>query len=195
MRDLKKEVLIKKFLRRFFNGKLIFRRFILIILDIILIIGSLICSSLLVGEGSNSLFYTEYFWIIPTLLFNALIIYISTGHYRGISRYVGTRSSYSFVYRNITLIISIFLVGKVCNFNIPSIRQLLILLILLVVSTGGLRIILRDFFISLKLLSNNSANVIIYGAGEAGAQLEAALKLAGNKKVIFFVDDNKVFAR
>ena len=56
---------------------------------------------------------------------------------------------------------------------------------LLVVSTGGLRIILRDLFIRLKLLSNNSANVIIYGAGEAGAQLEAALKLSGNKKIIF----------
>ena len=85
-----------------------------------------------------------------------------------------------------------FLVGKIFNFNIPSLRQLFILfLILLVISTGGLRIILRDLFISLKLLSNNSANVVIYGAGEAGAQLEAALKLAGNKKVIFFVDDNK----
>ena len=37
---------------------------------------------------------------------------------------------------------------------------------------------------NLKLLSSNTSNVIIYGAGEAGAQLEAALKLAGNKKVI-----------
>ena len=185
MRYLKKELLIKQLLSSFFNGKLIFRRFILIILDVILIIGSLFCSYSLVGEGSSYLFFKEYFWIFPTLLFNALTIYIFTGHYRGISRYVGTRSSYSFVYRNIILIISIYIVGKICNFNIPSIRQLLILLMLLVVFTGGLRIILRDLFIRLKLLSNNSANVIIYGAGEAGAQLEAALKLSGDKKVIF----------
>ncbi len=191
MREFKKEVLIKKFLRNFFNGKLIFRRFILIILDIMLIIGSLICSSLLLGEGTYFLFSKEYFWILPILLLNALIIYFFTGQYKGISRYVGTRSSYSFVSRNIFLISSVFLVGKIFSFSIPNTSQLFILLILLVISTGGSRIILRDLFISLKLLSNNSSNVIIYGAGEAGAQLEAALKLAGNKKVIFFVDDNE----
>ena len=159
--------------------------------SVILIIGSLICSSLLLGQGTYFLFIKEYFWILPILLFNALIIYILTGQYKGISRYVGTRSSYSFVSRNIILICSVILVGIIFNFNIPNISQLFILLILLVISTGGLRIILRDLFISLKLLSNNSASVVIYGAGEAGAQLEAALKLAGNKKVIFFVDDNK----
>ena len=70
MRNFKKEELIKKFLRKLFNGKLIFRRFILIILDIMLIIGSLICSSLLVGEGSSLLFNKEYFWILPILIFN-----------------------------------------------------------------------------------------------------------------------------
>ena len=60
MRELKKEVLIKKFLRNFFNGKLIFRRFILIILDIILITGSLISSSLLLGEGTYFLFISVF---------------------------------------------------------------------------------------------------------------------------------------
>ena len=190
MTKFKKKELIKKFLNRLFNGKLIFRRLILIILDIFLIIGSLICSSLLVGDGTYLLFSKEYFWILPILLFNALIIYFFTGQYRGISRYVGTTSSYSFVSRNITLISSIFLVGKVFNFNVPKVSQFFILLILLIISTGGLRIILRDLFINLKLLSSNTANVVIYGAGEAGAQLEAALKLAGNKKVICFVDDN-----
>ena len=70
MRGFKKEVLIKKFLRNLFNGKLIFRRFILIILDVILIIGSLICSSLLLRQGTYFLFIKEYFWVLPILLFN-----------------------------------------------------------------------------------------------------------------------------
>ena len=191
MPKLEKKVFIKKFLNRLFSGKLVFRRFILIIFDIILILISLICTSLLVGEGTYLLLTKEYFWILPTLLLNALIIYIFTGQYKGISRYVGTRSSYSFVYRNVILICSILLIGKVFNFIIPNLSQLFILLILLIISTGGLRIILRDLFMNLKLLSSNTSNVIIYGAGEAGAQLEAALKLVGNKKVIYFIDDNK----
>ena len=127
MREFKKELLIKKFLRNFFNGKLIFRRFILIILDIILITGSLIFSSLLLGEGTSFLFSKEYFWILPTLLSNALIIYFLTGQYKGISRYVGTRSSYSFVSRNVILIFSVYLVGKILNLSVPDTYLLFIL--------------------------------------------------------------------
>ena len=37
--------------------------------------------------------------------------------------------------------------------------------------------------------------VVIYGAGEAGAQLAAALRLAGNYKIVCFLDDNSDYWR
>ena len=54
-----------------------------------------------------------------------------------------------------------------------------------------MRFALRD--VLLNLYSNQhkqQLRVAIYGAGEAGAQLSAALRLAGNHKIVTFFDDN-----
>ena len=37
------------------------------------------------------------------------------------------------------------------------------------------------------------SRVAIYGAGEAGAQLAAALRLAGNQRIVTFLDDNPAY--
>ena len=45
---------------------------------------------------------------------------------------------------------------------------------------------LRDVLLNLRSTHHNQQRVAIYGAGEAGAQLAAALRLAGNHRIVAF---------
>ena len=57
--------------------------------------------------------------------------------------------------------------------------------------TGAVRFGLRDLLLSLRtVLHKDMVRVAIYGAGEAGAQLAASLRLAGNHQIITFLDDD-----
>ena len=59
--------------------------------------------------------------------------------------------------------------------------------------TGAVRFVLRDLLLSLRSATpKQMVRVCIYGAGEAGAQLSAALRLAGNHQIVTFVDDAPV---
>ena len=65
---------------------------------------------------------------------------------------------------------------------------------LLTAFTGAVRFALRDLLLNLRSIQHKQQlRVAIYGAGEAGAQLAAALRLAGNHKIITFIDDNPVY--
>ena len=63
--------------------------------------------------------------------------------------------------------------------------------LLLTAFTGVIRFVLRDLLLNLRSIQHQQQlRVAIYGAGEAGAQLAAALRLAGNHKIVLFLDDN-----
>ena len=66
-----------------------------------------------------------------------------------------------------------------------------LLWLLLTGFTGAVRFGLRDLLLSLRtVLHKDMVRVAIYGAGEAGAQLAASLRLAGNHQIITFLDDD-----
>ena len=52
---------------------------------------------------------------------------------------------------------------------------------------------LRDLLLNLRHSAQAAVRVAIYGAGEAGAQLAAALRLAGNHRIVTFLDDNPAY--
>ena len=55
---------------------------------------------------------------------------------------------------------------------------------------------MRDLLINLRSVEyKKQSRVAIYGAGEAGAQLAAALRLAGNHRIVCFLDDNPAYWR
>ena len=54
--------------------------------------------------------------------------------------------------------------------------------------TGVLRVALRDVLVKFRFTQHaQKLRVAIYGAGEAGAQLGAALRLTGNHKIVTFL--------
>ena len=57
-----------------------------------------------------------------------------------------------------------------------------------------MRFALRDLLLNLSSTQHqHQLRVAIYGAGAAGAQLAAALRLAGNHKIVTFLDDNPAY--
>ena len=88
----------------------------------------------------------------------------------------------------------LFFIGRCwvfISFSSPPRSSWFLLWFVLTGFTGAVRFALRDLLLSLSSVVNKqTVAVVIYGAGEAGAQLAAALRLAGNHQIISFLDDS-----
>ena len=168
------------------------RRFILGIIDFILIIFSLfIVSESFVKYAENSSFFSFNFNIL-FLAICGIILYVLTGQYTSLTRYATSKTAYYLALRNFILVVFIFFFLKVIGIEVIYSNNIVILWLLLICTTGGVRFVLRDFLYLLNKsnLKVSSSNAIIYGAGEAGVELFVSLK-NNYKNVVCFIDDNK----
>ena len=118
-------------------------------------------------------------------------LYAFTGQYKGLTRYVGSASFYRLAGRNGLLVLLLAAIGVLGGFPMPPRISWILLWMLLTGFTGFVRFALRDVLLNLRSTHHNQQlRVAIYGAGEAGAQLAAALRLAGNHRIVAFLDDN-----
>jgi FlaA1/EpsC-like NDP-sugar epimerase len=130
------------------------------------------------------------FWLLPAVLLVGLPLYAFTGQYKGLTRYVGSRALYRLGGRNGLLVLLLAATGVMLRLPMPPRSSWILLWLLLTGFTGAVRFALRDLLLSLRSVSQRQMmRVAIYGAGEAGAQLAAALRLAGNHQIITFLDD------
>ena len=115
-------------------------------------------------------------------------LYAFTGQYKGLTRYVGSKALYRLAGRNGLLVLLLAGIGVMLRLPMP--RSSRFCWLLLTGLTGAVRFALRDLLLSLRSVAEKQmVRVAIYGAGEAGAQLAAALRLAGNHQIITFFDD------
>ena len=179
------EILVK-FISNF-SSKI--RKIILIILDLFMIIISNELVIWLLPE--SSIYYDSNLFFKPFLIFISLSIYIFTGQYRSLSRYIGSRNIYIISLRNFTIIILLILLNSnFLNLTI-SLKYYILLWVLSTIFIGTSKFIFRDILLSgsiSKLRKNNV--VMIYGAGRLGAQLASILKLEGFI-IEAFIDDDK----
>ena len=132
-------------------------------------------------------------WLLPAVLLVGLPLYAFTGQYKGLTRYVGSRALYRLAGRNGLLVLLLAATGVMLRLPMPPRSSWILLWLLLTVFTGAVRFALRDLLLSLRSVSHKQmVRVAIYGAGEAGAQLAAALRLAGNHQIVSFLDDAPV---
>ncbi len=166
-----------------------YRKIILMIFDLILINISLLISIFL---SNRNFFYSNIDQIISINIFSSVLgltLYSLTGNYKSLMFYFGISSLYSILIRNILFLFFI----NIYFYLFSNFRFLLLLNLNFFITLSLLillsRLILRDLFrySSIKLRSSLK-RVIIYGAGSAGAQLEASLKLGGKYEVKGFVD-------
>ena len=129
-------------------------------------------------------------WLLPASLLVGLPIYAFTGQYKGLTRYVGSRSFYRLAGRNGLLVLLLAGTGVLFRFPMPPRSSWILIWLLLTGFTGALRFTLRDLLLSMRSVGQkNLVRVAIYGAGEAGAQLAASLRLADNYQIVTFLDD------
>ena len=138
-------------------------------------------------------FLADGLWLLPAVLLVGLPLYAFTGQYKSLTRYAGSRALYRLACRNGLLVLLLAGIGVMLRFPLPPRSSWILLWLLLTGFTGAVRFALRDLLLSLRSVSQKQmVRVAIYGAGEAGAQLAAALRLAGNHQIITFLDDSPI---
>jgi FlaA1/EpsC-like NDP-sugar epimerase len=134
--------------------------------------------------------FVEGLWLLPAVWLIGLPLYALSGQYKGLTRYVGSLVLYRLAGRNGLLVLLLALTGVVLRLPLPPRSSWLLLWVLLTGFTGAVRFALRDVLLSLQNKPRHALiRVAIYGAGAAGVQLAAALRLAGSHSVELFVDD------
>ena len=131
-------------------------------------------------------------WMVAALWIFGLPLLVLTGQYKGLTRYVGSRSLYQMSVRMAVLTLVLLAVGVLLRLPLPP-RSCWILFWVLASAMGGaLRFSLRDvlFRISSRQTWASSQRVVIYGAGAAGIQLGASLQHSGTHRLLAFVDDD-----
>jgi FlaA1/EpsC-like NDP-sugar epimerase len=143
-------------------------------------------------------------WLFLLAPLIAIPIFIKLGLYRAIVRYIGLDALWT-IFKAISLFTLIFATVVVLSGPYSGLvpRTIYIInAILLFISIGGLRLYARWLFISST--QKNVADldnkryippVLIYGAGRAGAQLSALLKMGRQLRPVAFIDDEPTLYR
>ena len=129
-------------------------------------------------------------WMVLAALLIGLPLYAFTGQYKGLTRYVGSAALYRLAARNALLVLIMSALGVMLRLPMPPRSSWLLLWLLLTGFTGSVRFALRDILLNQRVMSSQRmTRVLIYGAGDAGAQLAASLQRTGTHQVVAFIDD------
>ena len=171
------------------------RRALLIVIDSFLLPLSVWLSFWLrLADPFHPAFTATGGWMLIAVVLVGMPLYAFTAQYKGLTRYVGSSSFYLLAARNGLLVLLVAGFGVMLRLPMPARSSWILLWLLLTVFTGAVRFALRYVLLNLRSQQHRQQlRVAIYGAGEAGAQLGAALRLAGNHKIVTFLDDNPEF--
>ena len=170
----------------------VLRRFLLMGLDALLLpLAVWLSFWLRLANPFHPTFMAAGSWLLMAVLLVGLPLYVFTGQYKGLTRYVGSAAFYRLAGRNGLLVLLLAAIGVMLRLPMPPRSSWILLWLLLTGFTGAVRFALRDVLLNLSSTQHKQPlRVAIYGAGEAGAQLAAALRLADNHKIVTFLDDN-----
>ena len=167
----------------------IFRKLIFILAD---------CQNLILSLAISSWFLKYnldlreiYLYTLPVAIF----IFIFTGQYKGLSRYVGSPDLYKISLRNLFLFLyQIFIFNQ--RLTLSFLKLLLLNFIIYTILSGIFRFLLRDLLTKIYFNENFQnakikKRVLIYGAGSAGGQLAASLRHNNVYQIFGFLDDSK----
>ena len=167
------------------------RRAIILLIDILC---NSICFNyyLYVFSNLNFLNYPlVYLKLYLSFILISTLIYLFTGHYKGLSRYVDGSSFYFIALRNFFISFFVLISGSYLDLRFITSANVLILFLTSTFLVTSTRIILKKI-INFNSIKNQRIikHIVIYGGGAAGAQLGASLKLSPHHKVLFYVDDS-----
>ena len=129
-------------------------------------------------------------WLFPLAVLILIPAFALAGLYRPILRYADETLLHAIVIGASGGVLLMMAVWVFLRQGIVPRSSWLILWLVLVALIGGGRLLLRRYLRRHFRLNAPRAPVIIYGAGEAGAQLVQALRYSAEFEPVAFVDDN-----
>ena len=132
-------------------------------------------------------------WLFLSISIFSTLTNFFSGFYLNITRFIGSQTYYKFAKINLIVIFFIYFFGKFLNFRLPSIFSFLKLYIISTSLIFFIRIFIRDLVMKYSKNKNINNSIGIYGAGAAGTQLLASLKLSRLNIIAFFDDNPKLW--
>ena len=144
------------------------------------------------GDFSESILYmTTNWWLYLLLPFITTFFFIRSGLYRAVLKYIGFKLIIN-TFRATTL--SYLFIILVLFFYDPNQFPRSILLTFWFISNVLLimsRFLFKGILYSWDSFQLDRKNILIYGAGKAGAQISESLKKSNDYNVVGFIDDDK----
>ncbi len=184
--------LLKQFIRFLFYLHPIYRRFLLVFIDTVLLIFGVWITFWLQLNNLDEISKIEIIkWLSPSIFILGISIFALTGQYFGLTKYSSSNGFYRLSIRNLILVITLYLAGKIFSKQLPPLKSFLLLWLIITVLLASIRLIIRDVFLNFrKPTKGNIPSAAIYGAGSAGAQLALSLRMNREYKIKAFIDDN-----
>ena len=167
------------------------RLLFLISIDSFLISFAIFLSLIITNQFLINDYLNKFFWMLPTSILIGIPTFIISSQYKNLSKYLRSKTIYDLFFINSIFLTIVFFIGKTFNLYLPKFGTWIIILVFLTGLLGFMRFALRDFLIFLNTSNKKINKVVIYGAGSAGAQLAASLRLTKKYKILFFVDDDE----
>jgi len=134
---------------------------------------------------------TEYWWLFVAAPLIACPIFILNGLYRAVLIYMSSKAFYAIVTAISLHAIVLMVLAKIAGIqDIPTTFFAIYWLVSLTL-VGGSRAVLRTLLRWVSKTEHASTNVVIYGAGDAGAELAEALQAGHEYMPIAFIDDKR----
>lgn len=165
------------------------KRLIMLVADMIMLPVALWTAfALRLGELQPDV--AAYWWIFLAAPLFSIPIFIRIGLYRAVVRFMGINAVFA-IFKGVT-ISTLLLATVVLMTETKGVPRSVFLIYwgVAVIYIGGSRMLMRSYFQSLSLTNETKQNLIIYGAGSAGAQLASALLQGNEVKPVAFIDDN-----
>ena len=178
---------LKKFFNFFTSLPKFKRKLILIIFDIVILVLSFLFSLYITGSNQKNISTLSF----AVFIIYGILIYIFSGQYEGITRYSTSKNLYQVLWRNLLLTVSAFIYFSIFKNEISELNIFVQFWIISSFLNIGSRSIFRELITQLIYTSSDTKKVIIYGAGEAGAQLASQLLLSKRYKILGFIDDKE----
>ena len=183
-------MIFEKLTRFFSSRKQRERKIFLILIDSLLILISIFTSYWFLDI--SYLVFDKVIYFLLLNLITSLPIYYFTGQYKGITRFIGSRYMYRFLLRNLLIIIFLILVTNIFGLFQVSLKLWILIFLFQTLLTTSARFLFRDLISKEKLLrfKTNTKNILIYGAGSAGADLAKYISRDNRYQLSGFIDDS-----
>jgi len=141
--------------------------------------------ALKLGDWPTGLAATPWLYVAAVLA--SIPIFIRLGLYRAVIRFIGTKAVAAVLAGVTASVLVLAAINVVLGTKGIPFTALAIYWALALVYVGGSRIIIRNL---VNARTAGTDRVVIYGAGSAGAQVAAALRMGGRFDPVAFLDDD-----